>query len=102
MEKKDRAPVYYSEYLQLDKILDAQLPESGKEGIRADDEMLFIIIHQTYELWFKQIIHELDIVRAIFKQDNIHENAPDIYNSVHRLKRVCRILDIAVSQMSVL
>jgi tryptophan 2,3-dioxygenase len=102
MNKKERPPVYYSEYLQLDKILNAQLPESGKEGIKADDEMLFIIIHQAYELWFKQIIHELDIVRAIFKQDNIHENEPDIYNSVHRLKRICRILDIAVSQMSVL
>lgn len=102
MNKKERPPVYYSEYLQLDKILNAQLPESGKEGIKADDEMLFIIIHQAYELWFKQIIHELNIVRGIFKQENIHENEPDIYNSVHRLKRICRILDIAVSQMSVL
>lgn len=102
MNKKERPPVYYSEYLQLDKILNAQLPESGKEGIKADDEMLFIIIHQAYELWFKQIIHELNIVRSIFKQENIHENEPDIYNSVHRLKRICRILDIAVSQMSVL
>lgn len=102
MDKKERAPVYYSEYLQLDKILDAQLPESSKEGIRADDEMLFIIIHQTYELWFKQILHELSIVRGVFKQPLIHNSSPDIYNSVHRLKRVCRILDIAVSQMSVL
>ncbi len=102
MNKKERPPVYYSEYLQLDKILNAQEPESGKEGIKADDEMLFIIIHQAYELWFKQIIHELNIVRAIFKQDNIHKNEPDIYNSVHRLKRICSILNIAVSQMSVM
>lgn len=102
MDKKERLPVYYSEYLQLDKILDAQLPESGKENIKADDEMLFIIIHQTYELWFKQILHELDIVRSIFSQPDIPNNSPDVYNSVHRIKRVCRILDIAVSQMSVL
>lgn len=102
MEKKPRQPVYYSEYLQLDKILNAQLPESAKEGVHADDEMLFIIIHQAYELWFKQIIHELDIVRDIFMQPNIHNNAPDIYNSVHRLKRVCGILSIAVSQMGVM
>ena len=102
MEKKERAPVYYSEYLQLDKILTAQNPESSKEGIRADDEMLFIIIHQTYELWFKQILHELNIIRGIFKQTNIHNSAPDIYNSVHRMKRICRILDIAVNQMAVL
>ena len=44
-------PVYYSEYLQLDKILQAQEEESKKNGVRADDEMLFIIIHQSYELW---------------------------------------------------
>jgi tryptophan 2,3-dioxygenase len=102
MEKKERKPVYYSEYLQLDNILSAQNPESQKEGIRADDEMLFIIIHQAYELWFKQILHELGIIRGIFSQSNIENNTPDIYNSVHRLKRICRILDVAVMQMGVL
>jgi tryptophan 2,3-dioxygenase len=102
MSSQQRPPVYYSEYLQLEKILDAQIPESGKEGIRADDEMLFIIIHQTYELWFKLILHELDIIRGIFKQPNIPNNSPDIYNSVHRLQRVCRILEVTVSQMSVI
>lgn len=102
MEKKERKPVYYSEYLQLDKILNAQLPESEKEGIRADDEMLFIVIHQAYELWFKQILHELGIIRGIFSQSNIENNTPDIYNSVHRLKRICSILEVAVMQMGVL
>jgi tryptophan 2,3-dioxygenase len=102
MEKKQRPPVYYSEYLQLPKILSAQQPESEKEGTRADDEMLFIIIHQTYELWFKQILHELGIVREIFKQPNIQNNTPDIYNSVHRLKRICSIMEVAVLQMGVL
>jgi tryptophan 2,3-dioxygenase len=102
MEKKQRQPVYYSEYLQLDKILNAQAPESDKEGIRADDEMMFIIIHQTYELWFKQVIHELNIIRNIFKQDKIINNSPDIYNSVHRLKRICTILSLAVEQMSII
>jgi tryptophan 2,3-dioxygenase len=102
MENKERRPVYYSEYLQLEKILDAQKPESIGASVKADDEMLFIIIHQTYELWFKQILHELDIVRSIFRQENIANNSPDVYNSVHRIKRICRILEIAVSQMSVL
>ena len=78
MEKKQRPPVYYSEYLQLDKILNAQHPESEKEGIKADDEMLFVIIHQTYELWFKQVLHELDIVRNIFRQPNVADNSPEI------------------------
>jgi tryptophan 2,3-dioxygenase len=102
MEKKQRPPVYYSEYLQLDKILNAQQPESEKEGIKADDEMLFVIIHQTYELWFKQILHELDIIRAVFKQPNVADNSPDIYNSVHRLKRICSILGVLVDQISVI
>ena len=102
MEMKDRKPVYYSEYLQLDKILNAQETESGKEGLKADDEMLFIIIHQAYELWFKQILHELGIVRDIFKQSNIPNNSPDIYNSVHRIKRICSILEITVMQMTVM
>ncbi|WP_276134093.1 tryptophan 2,3-dioxygenase [Polluticoccus soli] len=102
MNKKERAPVYYSEYLQLDKILNAQQPESEKEGIKANDEMMFIVIHQTYELWFKQILHELNIIRDIFKQEHIPNSSPDIYNSVHRIQRVCRILDVAVMQMSVM
>ncbi len=102
MNADKRPPVYYSEYLQLDKILNAQDTESGKEGIRADDEMLFIIIHQTYELWFKQVIHELNIVRQIFKQPNVADNSADIYNSVHRLKRICTILQILVDQISVI
>ena len=102
METKQRKPVYYGEYLQLDKILEAQLPESAKEGIKADDEMLFIIIHQTYELWFKQILHELGLVREIFLQPNIQDNTPHIYNCVHKLKRVVSILDVLVKQMGIL
>jgi tryptophan 2,3-dioxygenase len=102
MEKKERPPVYYSEYLQLDKILDAQAPESDKEGIRANDEMLFIVIHQAYELWFKQVLFELNVVRDVFKQESIPNNSPDIYNSVHRVKRVCRILELIVMQMGVI
>mgnify|MGYP000282730294 CR=1 FL=1 len=52
--------VHYQDYLDLDKILSAQnLRSIEVEGAEAHDEMLFIIIHQVYELWFKQIIHEL-------------------------------------------
>ena len=52
-------PIYYADYLQLDRILGAQLPESAKHGKPAHDEMLFIVVHQAYELWFKLILHEL-------------------------------------------
>jgi tryptophan 2,3-dioxygenase len=101
MSVNQRPPVYYSEYLQLEKILDAQTTESGKENIKADDEMMFIIIHQSYELWFKLILHELDIVAGIFKQKEIPNNAPDIFNAVHRIGRVCKILEVCVNQMSI-
>ncbi|HLU16474.1 MAG TPA: tryptophan 2,3-dioxygenase family protein [Edaphocola sp.] len=102
MDSNNRAPVYYSEYLQLDKILEAQAPESEKEGIVANDEMLFIITHQTYELWFKQILHELNIVRNIFKQRNVPDNSPDIFNANSRLKRIIKILELLVAQISIL
>ncbi len=50
--------VHYHSYLQLDKLLDAQHPRSKEvDKVSAHDEMLFIIMHQVYELWFKQIIH---------------------------------------------
>jgi tryptophan 2,3-dioxygenase len=98
----DRKPVYYSEYLQLDKILNAQEPESAKEGVRADDEMLFIIIHQSYELWFKQIAHEVNIAREVFGQPAIHDNDPDMINVAHRLRRVTTILQMLVKKMDIM
>ena len=52
----------YGDYLELDKILDSQTLQSKKNGNIVHDEMLFIIIHQAYELWFKQILHELDSI----------------------------------------
>ena len=58
--------VYYGDYLQLDKILDAQQLESELVGKPAHDEMLFIITHQAYELWFKQIVFELSSVIDVF------------------------------------
>ncbi len=97
-----RKDVYYGDYLQLEKILDAQHPESDKENIEAHDEMLFIIIHQAYELWFKQIIHELKSIHKIFSNEKINDNAPDLYKVVHRLKRVSVILDVAVHQISIM
>lgn len=93
--------MYYSTYLQLDKILNAQTPESAKQKTPAHDEMLFIIIHQTYELWFKQIMHELHSVREIFRNP-INDNSPGMQIAVHRMKRVVTILRIAVDQITVM
>src|SRR5512141_1632385 len=67
-----------------------------------NDEMLFIIIHQAYELWFKQILFELDLVRSIFIRGRINDNADDISRVVYRLKRVVKILELINQQVSVL
>ncbi len=95
--------VYYSQYLQLDKIIDAQALESCKEGNEpAHDEMLFIIIHQAYELWFKQILFELDSVTIIMGQDALNDNSADVQTVVHRLQRVVIILKVLVQQIDIL
>ena len=60
---------YYADYLKLDRLLSTQAPESARHGRPAHDEMLFIIVHQAYELWFKQILHELDRIQADFGGD---------------------------------
>nr|MBP7450913.1 hypothetical protein [Flavobacteriales bacterium] len=66
--------VYYPDYLQLDKILGAQAPESDKHGVKAHDEMLFIVIHQAYELWFKQVLHEVGSVIDMFSDRHVDDN----------------------------
>lgn len=94
--------VYYSEYLQLDKILGAQDLESDKANAHAHDEMLFIVIHQAYELWFKQILFEVGSVINIMSQPNIQDNSPDIFTVNHRLKRVVTILHLLVDQINIM
>lgn len=94
--------LYYSDYIELDKILNSQHPRSFDRVEDGNDEMLFIIIHQAYELWFKQIIFELDLVRNIFLQDRINENSPDMSNVVHKLKRIAKILEFLNQQVGVL
>ena len=58
MIRKEKA-LYYADYLKLNELVSLQNPESLKAGSEAHDETLFIVVHQVYELWFKQILHEL-------------------------------------------
>ena len=95
-----KPPVHYGDYLQLTKILNAQAPESSKRGPAAHDEMLFIVIHQTYELWFKQILFELDSVRSALSEIPVPSNA--LASVVARLQRVVEIQKILVDQMRVI
>ena len=92
--------IYYSDYLQLDKILDAQERESEKVGKPAHDEMLFIITHQSYELWFKQIIFELESIIEIFKTATLEERR--MGRVIHRLERIKSIQRVLVEQIDVI
>jgi tryptophan 2,3-dioxygenase len=98
MEKK----MYYSDYLGLSKILDAQELESDKQGRHAHDEMLFIVIHQAYELWFKQIHFEIDSVSTILSAPEINDNSPYMMVATRRLNRVTEILRVLVHQIDIM
>ena len=99
----EHPPVHYSEYLQLDKILNAQQLESSAAGAEpAHDEMLFIITHQTYELWFKQIQYELDAVLCTMRKPVLDDNSAELQTVVHRLQRTVTILKVLVQQISII
>jgi tryptophan 2,3-dioxygenase len=87
----ERSPALtYSSYLALDDVLGAQHPRSDEH-----DEMLFIVIHQVYELWFKQLLHELaHLQRRLEEGDTPH--------TLTTLKRILTILKVAVAQIDVL
>ena len=97
---KENSSIHYINYLQLDKILDAQKPVSGNGKAAAHEETLFIIIHQTYELWFKQIIHELDSIIELFKEDKINESSVAIV--VKRIQRSNQIMNTLIDQVKIL
>ncbi|HSL31166.1 MAG TPA: tryptophan 2,3-dioxygenase family protein [Anaerolineales bacterium] len=94
--------LYYSDYIELDKVLDSQHPKSFVSPEEGNDEMLFIIVHQVYELWFKQILFELDLVRHIFTQGHINDNSDDLSRVVYKLKRIGKILELINQQVTVL
>jgi tryptophan 2,3-dioxygenase len=85
-------PLTYSTYLKLDELLALQQPQSeGPEH----DETLFIVIHQVYELWFKQLLHELDHLKVLLgRHDTERANAT--------FKRILTILKVVVAQIDVL
>lgn len=95
-----RHPMNYHDYLQISKLLDCQKLESAKHGARAHDEMLFIIVHQVYELWFKQILTEVDSVLEVFGQDRIDERQMDLI--VSRLQRIVEIQKLLVDQVRIM
>lgn len=98
--KESEKNLYYSDYLSLDLLLAAQHPESDRMGRPAHEEMLFIITHQTFELWFKQILHELTSIQKLFSQNPLSEK--DLYTIVGRTGRIVRIQKLINQQFNVL
>ena len=90
----------YSDYLKLNTLLNSQELKSAEKGKPAHDEMLFIIIHQVYELWFKQIIHELDSVLDIFNKEVVEESGVSL--AVSKLNRIIEIQKLLIDQVRVL
>ncbi|MEU3272945.1 tryptophan 2,3-dioxygenase family protein [Saccharomonospora sp. NPDC006951] len=80
----------YTSYLALDEVLGAQRPRSAEH-----DELLFIVVHQVYELWFKQLLHELGYLQVKLEEG-------DTPHSVRTLRRTLTILKVVVAQIDVL
>lgn len=98
--EKPRGALYYADYIQVDRLLGAQQLQSALHGGPAHDEMLFIIVHQVYELWFKQILWELEAVRATFRGSNVPEEA--LGQAALRLGRIVEIQRLLIQQIDVL
>jgi tryptophan 2,3-dioxygenase len=101
LDPSQQEAVHYGSYLKLDHILNGQVLLSEKIlGKQAHDEHLFIVIHQVFELWFKQIIFEVDSIREIMSAPVVDERNMLVVSS--RLGRVIEILKIMISQIGVL
>lgn len=86
------APLTYSDYLGLPTLLDLQHPRSSPAE---HDEMLFIVIHQTYELWFRLALHEVSKLNR-----NMSDN--DLFGAIHTAKRIRTIWKTVVQQVDIL
>jgi tryptophan 2,3-dioxygenase len=84
--------VTYASYLRLDDLLALQRPH---EGAQEHDETLFVIIHQVYELWFKEMLHEIDHLMDLLRGNETPQ-------ALHTLKRILTILKVLVAQIDIL
>jgi len=93
-------PIHYHDYLKIDQLLSQQKRRSEEMGNPAHDELLFITVHQAYELWFKQILFEVDSILEVFSAKNIPEQNMALASA--RLERVISILKLIMGQIDVL
>uniref|UniRef100_A0A8C1KZ56 Tryptophan 2,3-dioxygenase n=1 Tax=Cyprinus carpio TaxID=7962 RepID=A0A8C1KZ56_CYPCA len=101
INKATKGGIIYGEYLQLDKVLNAQVLQSQQKGDKIHDEHLFIVTHQAYELWFKQILWELDSVRDLFIKNHVRDER-NMLKVVSRIHRITMIFKLLVEQFAVL
>jgi tryptophan 2,3-dioxygenase len=97
---EEKRPLDYAGYLCLDRLLALQQRESERRGRPAHDEMLFIIVHQAYELWFKQILFEIEAVQRAFAGPVVDDRATG--GIVHALGRIAAIERLLIQQLEVL
>jgi tryptophan 2,3-dioxygenase len=97
---RNQGPVYYGDYLQLPKLLSTQETLSKKHGSECHDETLFIIVHQVYELWFKQILHEMKSINTLFASDHVADDQLGIV--ISRTQRIHKIQALLLDQLSVM
>jgi tryptophan 2,3-dioxygenase len=90
----------YAKHLQLGRLLSCQQRQSELRGRPAHDEMLFIVVHQAYELWFKQILFELDRIHDIFSGSKVDDHG--LGEAVHLIGRVVEIQKLLLQQFDVL
>src|SRR6267142_730694 len=95
INNQQSAALTYASYLKIDELLSLQQPRSTGPSGPEHDEMLFIVIHQVYELWFKELLHEFDRVRRLLEDDEPHR-------AQHTLKRILTILKVMVAQLDIL
>ena len=84
---RPKEPTYYGDYLELNKLLDSQNPKSAIYGNESHDETLFIIVHQVYELWFKQILHEFKSISSFLSEPKLHRK-PIIWSALLKFLQV--------------
>jgi aminocarboxymuconate-semialdehyde decarboxylase len=90
----------YSSYLEIPRLLDLQHPVSAPPH---HDELLFIIVHQTYELWFKELLHDLDGVVANLRAAASNPASRDeVYETARLLRRCTEIMRVLVEQFTIL
>jgi aminocarboxymuconate-semialdehyde decarboxylase len=93
-------PLTYSSYLKVPELLELQHPQSSPQH---HDELLFIIVHQTYELWFKELLHDLDAVVENLRAASANPKSRDgVYEAARLLRRCTEITRVLVEQFTIL